>query len=196
MSAAMVPPYQPTNIHRQSPVLPDAMRRVAILPMVFRANDSDSTAGAWTLEPVLNSELTKTKKFELVVISPEQLRQICGQSRYAVEDPLPRLFLQKLHDATGCDAVLFRRLTEFRPYPPLAIGWSLKLVELQTGKIWWAADEVFDADQPGVVSGARRYQQQMDFALSPADDSTRILNSPLGFGHYAASTLLATLPER
>jgi hypothetical protein len=188
--------YRPTNIQRAAPTLPESMRRLAVLPMVFQRESPNAIAGTEMLEPVLEAELAKTKKFEIVVVTPEALRQITGELRWAAEDPLPQPLLQKLKQEFGCDAVLFRRLTVYRPYPPLAIGWSLKLVDAQNGKIWWAADEVFDADQPSVVIGARRYQQQIDFASSPADDSARILNSPQGVGPYAARALLATLPDR
>jgi hypothetical protein len=188
--------YIPSNVHRAAPVLPDTLRRVAVLPLVCDTANSEAIAGAAALEPVLNSELVKTKKFELLFVSGETLREITGRSQWAAEEPLPKDFLEKLRASLGCDAVVFRRLTEYRPYPPVAVGWSLKLVDTQNATIWWAADEVFDADRPSVVNGARRYQRQVDYAAGGSEDTARILNSPRTFGHYAASTLLATLPER
>jgi hypothetical protein len=188
--------YWPANFHRRAPRLPDSIRRVAVLPTVFDTASPDATAGAAALEPVLNTELAKTRKFELLFVSGKMLREITGRPVWSAEEPLPKDFLEKLHASLGCDAVVFRRLTVYRAYPPMAVGWSLKLVETPAATIWWAADEVFDADQPAVVNGARRYQKQVDFASGAADDSGRVLNSPRTFGHYAASVLLGTLPER
>jgi hypothetical protein len=190
------PSFQPVNVHRLADQLPPTIRRVAILPMVARNETVGATGGVALFEPVLDDELTKTRKFELVVLSTKQLHDLSGAMRLAAEEELPQKILQAIHEQLGCDAVLFRRLTAYRAYPPMSVGWSLKLVSTRDATIWWAADEVFDCDQPTVVNGARRYQKQMDAGGTPSGDSMRILNTPTLFGHYAAATLFATLPRR
>jgi hypothetical protein len=96
----------------------------------------------------------------------------------------------------------------------MVIGWRMKLVDISTQKIIWAADTVFDAGDPGVCKDAEAYQKHQQGAEKPStffrrvwtwlnrypepasDDQWTILNSPRYFGEYSASTLLQTLPKR
>jgi hypothetical protein len=190
------PGYQPSNVLLPKGPLPDSIRRVAVLPLACDASVGDLAAGREALEPVLREELGKSRRFELVFVAAEDLKQRTGQASWKAEEKLPVDFLVKLKDAYNCDAILFSQLTVFRGYPPMAVGWRMRLVEMDRGETWWAADEVFDAGQPAVVNGARRYQQEQQQDASPQLDSRGILNSPRRFGHYTAATLLGTLPGR
>src|SRR5439155_14524295 len=114
-------------------------------------------------------------------------------STWNAEDTLPPNFFQLLENQLGCDAVLFSRLSLFHPYPPLAVGWNLKLVQLEEAKVLWAADEVVDAADRSVVSGARRYQKTQEQLATGLADSHSILVSPKRFGQYAADIILASL---
>lgn len=188
--------YRPANVHRYSDRLASHVRRVAVLPLTCEAGGSQVAAGRDLLEVVLYQELGKTKRFELITVAPEQLRHWTGRTTWTAEERLPAEFLKLLRDELACEAVLFSRVTQFQAYPPLVVGLSLKLVETEQPKFLWAVDEVVDAADPSVVNGARRYQQQQERLPAALADSRSILNSPRRFGHYAASTLVATLPER
>ena len=80
--------------------------------------------------------------------------------------------------------------------PPLAVGWSLKLVALHDAHILWAMDEVFDAGEPAVVTAARRYHREHHSDRTALADSRSMLNSPSRFGRYAAHATFASLPDR
>lgn len=188
--------YHPTNVYCEGPMLPAGLRRVAVLPLARAEDAADLAAGQAMLAPVLGEELAKNGKFEVVPVSPSWLQEHTSQTSWRADEKLPADFFHALKEAYGCDAVLFSQLTVFRAYPPLAIGWRLKLVADNTNEIVWAADEVFDAGRPSVVNGARRHQQEQQGGVSSLLDSQAILSSPRRFGHYAASTLLATLPGR
>jgi hypothetical protein len=190
------PDYSPENVHRMSGRLAPEVRRVAVLPVTFDARGVDAETGRATLEPVLYRELGKTKRFELISVSPEQLRHWTGRTAWTAEERLSVDLLKLLRDELGCEAVLFSRVTHFHAYPPLVVGLNLKLVDAEHPKFLWAVDEVFDAADPSVVNGARRYQQRQEQLPAALADSHSILNSPSRFGHYAASALFATLPER
>lgn len=190
------PGYQPKNVYQTFDILSVSLRRVAVLPPTSDSQPADLQSGLETLTPVLIEELGRTAKFEVVTISPEQLRAWTGRSHWRAEEKLPADFLKKLRQELDCDGVLFSRLTQYRAYPPLAVGYSFKLAELATTELVWAVDEVFDANDPRVVNSARRYQlgrEQLPWQLS---DSRSILNSPSGFGRYAASSAFQTLPMR
>lgn len=188
--------YQPKNYYRSLGNLPVNIRRVAVLPATCDDNISDVQHGRDLLEPVITEELAKTKKFEVIVVTPEQLRVWTGRTSWRAEEPLPADFLRVLKRALDCDAVLFSRVSQYRAYPPLTVGFSFKLADVQSGEFLWAVDEVFDSSEPSVVNSARRYQLMREQLPASLADSRSILNSPGGFGRYAANSVFQTLPAR
>jgi hypothetical protein len=123
------------NIFRSSPSLPATLKRVLILPLACETKPVDLTGGAEILNPVLQAELVKTKKFEVVAASSGTLQNLTGKLTWNGAEILPSDFFDSLRRFYGCDAVLFCQLTVFRAYEPLAVGWRLKLVDAQTQKI-------------------------------------------------------------
>jgi hypothetical protein len=196
------PDYQPDNVFVYPAVLPADLKRVAVLPLACEEANSDLTDGCETLNSILQAQLIKTKKFELVPVNPEILRNRTSRTAWTGTEVLPPDFFDSLRRVYGCDAVLFCQLTVFRAYAPLAVGWRLKLVDIHTRQTLWAVDEIFDAGQKSVSSGARHYQlaprrlwtDTLFRADSPDDWSMR--NSPRQFGEYAVAQLLATMPNR
>jgi hypothetical protein len=188
--------YHPENVFVSATTLPTYVKQVAILPLVCDQQDVELAAGRDTLEPILRSELAKTRKFQITVTDPELLRLRTGQDYWSDEDALPQSLFDSLRNDSGCDAVLFCRLTVYRGFAPLAVGCRMRLVNLRTQTTIWSVDEVIDAGHPAVLAGARRFQlAELDnSAASP--DEWLISNSPRQFGQYAAAQLLATLPHR
>ncbi|HUZ08319.1 MAG TPA: hypothetical protein VMV89_12650 [Candidatus Paceibacterota bacterium] len=203
------------NVFTASPVLPKDLKRVLVLPLVCEESRADLSGGCEMLDPILQAELVKTKRFEVIAAGSEMLRSLTGQSGWSGAEVLPTNFFDSLQRAYGCDAVLFCQLTVFHAYAPLAVGWRMKLVDATTKKIIWAADMVFDANDPAVVKSAEQFQKlqqnvhgEMKSLLenlmrvadrqptSALDDQWMILNSPRCFGQYSAAKLLQTLPER
>ena len=151
------------------------------------------------LEPILQSELGKSERFELVPVSGEQLRQWTGRSALRSDEALPADLFERLCAGTGCDGVLFSQLTVYQPYPPVAVGWKFSLVECageKKGQILWSADEILDSGEPGVARGARAYYARQIRNEALLSDPTMVLYSPRQFGRYSLDNLLATLPAR
>lgn len=203
------------NVFSAAPVLPKDLKRVVVLPLACEASRVDLSDDCATLDPILQAELVKTKRFAVVSAGPEMLRSLTGRSSWTGGEVLPADFFDSLQRVYGCDAVLFCQLTVFRAYAPLAVGWRMELVDVHTGKIIWAADEVFDASEPAVARGAEQFEKQQQnihgetrsllktllrYAdrqpASALDDQWVILNSPRYFGRYSAVKLLQTLPDR
>jgi hypothetical protein len=193
-AAVLAPCYHPDNTFAYLRYLPPTLRRVAVLPLVSENSRGDLPEGCEALSPVLLDELNKTKKFEVVSISAEELRSHTGRTGWAGTEILPADFFDSLQNSCGCDAVLFCQLTVFRGYAPLAVGWRFKLVDVRSRQILWAADEVFDAGQPAVLNAAFHYQTAELHDCK--NDGWALQNSPRQFGQYAAAQLLATLPAR
>jgi len=188
--------YQPQNVFVEGATLPKNIRRVAVLPLVCDDKDFNLDQGRAQLEPVMMSELIKTKKFEVVSSDSAFLKNRTSRADWTGEEILPPEFFSLLRESSGCDAVLFSRLTVFRAYPPLAVGWRVRLVDVQTGKTLWAADEVFDGGEAAVEDGARHHQLTEDRSPWGAPNEWFVQNSPSKFGQYTAARLLATLPSR
>lgn len=188
--------YRPRNVFAWGSTLPPQVRRVALLPMACDRDNAEMLVGRDALEPILRAELAKLRRFELAPVSAQKLQARFGYAGWDCEDALPQGLFSWLSGECGCDAVLFARLTTFRAYAPLAVGWRLRLVDVRTSATLWEGDEVFDGAEPAVQAGARHYQlaQLQDGLHCP--DPWVIGNSPRQFGQYAAAQLLATLPGR
>jgi hypothetical protein len=205
----------PKNSFVAAVTLPDNVKRVLVLPLTCDDASSSVADGCDLLDPVLQTELTKTKAFEVVSMSADRVRSCTGKTTWTGTEALPADFFQALNKAEACDAVLFCQLTSYKPYVPLAIGWRLKLVDVQTQKVLWEADEVYDASDPAVARNAQQFQKKQQNVSgtsktfvkrawdllnretpSDLDDQWDILNSPRYFGQFAAVTSLESLPKR
>jgi hypothetical protein len=189
------PVYQPDNIYGSDTKLPDHLRRVAVLP-IAAGHQLESEHGQDTLQPVLQTELGKTKRFELIWITPEWLQTWTGKRTWSAAQPIPPSLERALIDQFGCDGIFFSELTRYEPYTPLALGWNFKLVDLKSAQILWGADEIFDARDPRVSSGAKSYQSKHSTLCGSLADSRSILVSPTAFGHYTVDAIFAKLAPR
>lgn len=200
--------YQPTNIYRNVEVLPPNIKRVVVLPLAVLDSTTLLNAGAETLQSSVYTELEKTKKFEVIAVSSEQLRQLTGRDTWKAGERLPVDFFPRLRQEIGSDAVLFSELTSYQPYPPITIGWKLTLVTSSnwrslapesakvTPEILWSADEVFNAGNPEVANAAEAFSNRNHRNEAPIADSSSIFSSPVRFGQYTLNALFETLPAR
>jgi len=185
------------NFFQSDSRLPADLQRVLILPLTAQAARADLESGCESLAQVLQAELAKTRRFEVVHATAETLRSRTGRSAWSAADALPAKFFSALREAYGCDAVLFCEVTAFKAYAPLSVGWRLRLVDARSQQTLWASDEVFDASHGDIQHGARRYERQEARATSERPSSDwLVLNSPRRFGQFTLATLLATLPRR
>lgn len=194
VSRVTVPAYHPRNTFNWGAPLPTQLRRVALLPIACEEIQTEAVEGRDSLEPIVLAELMKTQKFEVVRVSQELLRSKTGRARWSSEDALPAELLDWVCQSSGCDGVFFCKLTAFRGYAPLAVGWRMRLVDAHTRTTVWAGDEVFDGGDPRVQSAARQYQRSAGQKASGCGDSWSMENSPRQFGQYAAAQMLGTLP--
>jgi len=192
----IVKAYQPENVFLQAAVLPRNVRRVAVMPLACEDQRRDLADACDMFNPILPAELVKTRKFEVVSVSADTLRNRTGRSGWAGNEVLPTKFFDSLMEIYGCDAVFFCQLTAFSAHPPLVIGWRMKLVDARTRQILWAGDEVINAGQPEVLAGARRYLLDEQRTSMRTPDEWTIRNSPRQFAEYSSACLLATLPSR
>ncbi len=188
--------YHPSNIYSKSPVLDPDVRRVAVLPMATLQRTETFQAGVDSLQPLLRAEMSKAKRFELILVTPEQLQNWTGQRVWRADEQLPPDFFDRIREETGCQGVFFNQLTRYQPYQPVAVGWKMTLVYNKDRDIHWMADEVFDAGDESVANSARSYESDHIVTQSPIPDPNAILSSPSRFGQYTLHALLTTMPAR
>lgn len=186
----------PDNVYAPKPSLPASVVRVAVLPLAIKSNTESLVAGRDALAGLLPQELQRVERFEFTLVTPEQLLQWTGKEVWAADEPLPRDFLKRITEELDCEAVLFGRLTQFRPYPPLAVGWEFKLIRASSAGVLWAADELVDAGEKAEADRAMQYERQRTKRLFGVDKADLILVSPARFGQYSLNTLFSTLPGR
>lgn len=184
------------NSYQSSPVLPGELRRVAVLPLTWEGAQTDLAQGGGNLGPVLLAELLRTEKFEVVVVKAEDLRRQTGRMDWTGAEILPADFFATLRRVYGCDAVLFSQLTTYRAYPPMAVGWRMKLVSADSRQILWAVDDLFDAQRSEVLGKARLFHGCAQWLFADAEQAWQVENSPRLFGQYSIAAALSTLPDR
>lgn len=188
------PFFVPTNV-RGVDRLPATVRRIAILPVAGLPEIPEANLSR--LDGSFSSELNRSARAEVVTVSRDQLARLAGARQLSSVEPLPHDLLSKLKGATSADAVLFVDLTAYAPYPPLKLGVRSKLVDIASGEILWAFDNLFDANEPSVVNAARRHYLDFNSAESGKGDlSATVLQNPSRFGTYTAFSTFVTLPKR
>ena len=189
------PYYVPLNVHG-SARLPADLRRIVILPSAADGPAiSESTLDS--LDGVLRTTLTQAARAEISPLDRDVLAQLSQRRQLVSTSVLPRDLTARLAEKTGADAVLFVDITAYSPYPPLALGLRAKLIDLKTGEIIWAFDNLFSAADERVVNSARKHVLVPTGTTgTPSDLSYTVLQNPSRFADYAASATWATLPPR
>ena len=189
---ARAEPFQPTNVY---PVdrLPLHFNRVVLLPCFH----SDSANSLLTFcDQIFLQELSQERIFEVIQLSPAELKVIAGKERVSSSRNLPSNFLKIIEEYTSANGVLFVDLDSYKPYRPMSLGVRSKLVDLKTGEFMWAIDETFDAGHASIILGASEFQELSQVRALSERTNGSILHSPRNFTKYVASTIFSTLPKR
>lgn len=187
-------PYIPKNVYKTPLPAGKQLTRLALLPIVGspQLGSAESLNG---IRRAITEELGKTKKFELITISPDTLHEWAGVSELTSLDEWPQQLKETL-TSRQIDGVVLIEITQLKGYHPIALGLKARLVGLPEGTTYWACDEVFDAAAPEVYSGAKAYEKAMLMITQSAKSQTTgtIELSPSKFAKYCAWTLFQTLP--
>ena len=189
------PDHALKNVYRKEGVLEGGLKRVAVLPMSYPEVNAAGVSARDTLEPVFQAELQKAARFELFFVNPAQMQLWSGKTHWDDFNELPQRFLKTLAERTACEGVLFTRVSQFHAYPPMVLGWRMRLVSTNAEALW-SVDELFDAGDVAVSNSARRFDRERVRNNPVLEDSRSILLSPRSFGQYTLSVIFQTLPVR
>jgi hypothetical protein len=191
------PFHKPANYHLANKVMPDDMRRVALLPLTSALNTVEHQSGRAILQQLLQAEIVKSGLFEVVFVPSSKMEQLTGRPAWRMIDELPVNFIDQITREYDCQGVLFSHLSVYQPYPPLNVGWRMGLVHLSpasnNGSVVWEIDEVFNAGQKSVINSARRNAIKNGLSDPELDHDFGLQNSPRRFGRYTAEAVVSTM---
>lgn len=186
------PVYEPKNV-RGPELWPPNFTRVAVFP----AHDATLRLPAGfvsVFDETWRRSLNRSQRAEFIGLSRASLLTWTGSETLGTVGLLPPGLLARIQAETGAQAALFLELNNCTAYPPLALAFRARLVQLETGATLWMADELFDGGEATTARGARRFAAARAPRGDAADDG--ILHSPSRFSEYAFATVLERLPPR
>lgn len=114
--------------------------RVSIVEL---GNDSSYPQVSRDFTETLYQALQKEQIFGLTIVRRQDAAwrslQLDLDTTYGLEQ------IMAMRETLKCDGVLIGRITEFRPYPHMAVGLRLKLMDLTDGQLLWALEQVWDS---------------------------------------------------
>lgn len=108
-------------------------------------------------------------------------------------------FLQALRqlvaarEALGCNGLLLGTVTEYRPYPHMAIALRLKLLDLTDGQLLWGLEQVWDSADRSIQKRIKAYLKERQRAGQSELREELVVVSPLNFCKFVAYEVAGTL---
>lgn len=154
-------------------------------------NDSSYPQISTDITGSLYQALQKRQVFGLTLIRQSdpswRSLQLEQDSNYTFEQ------LLAMRDVLKCDGLLVGTVTEYRPYPHMAVGLRLKLLDLRDGQLVWALEQVWDSADKATEKRIKTYyktQKRDDYA--PLNDKLAAV-SPLEFIKFISYEVAGTL---
>jgi len=165
--------------------------RVAIVEL---GNDSAFPQISACLTEALFLALQKKQIFGLTMVRQDEFTwrslQLDLNSTYSLEQ------LLAIRKTLKCDAVLVGTITQYKPYPHMAVGLRLRLLDLKDGQLLWALEQVWDSADKTTECRIKDYlQSQMRSGPTPLREQL-IVVSPLSFIKFVAYEVAETLQPR
>ena len=102
-----------------------------------------------------------------------------------------------VQDALKCNAALLGTITYYQPFPHMAIGLRLKLVDLDDGKLLWALEQIWDtADKTTEKCIKNYFQHQVRSGCAPLGEQVVTISTSkfVKFVAYEVSETLKPSP--
>ena len=90
------------------------------------------------------------------------------------------------------DAVLYGSITRYHPYPHLMVGLHLKMVDLRSGKLLWAIEQIWDSTDKLVERRMKKfYKEHMPSSYEPMNWEL-LTTSPRAFNKFVVYEIAET----
>ena len=162
--------------------------RVAIVEL---ENDSSYPEISTDITGSLFRALQKRQVFGLTIVRRDdpswRSLQLEGDSTYSLDQ------ISAIRETLKCDGVLLGTITEFRPYPHMAVGLRLKLLDMRDGQLLWALEQVWDSADKAIEKRTKSYfKTQKASGFAPLHEQLATV-SPLEFIKFVSYEVAATL---
>jgi len=101
--------------------------------------------------------------------------------------------LSAMRKSLKCNGILIGTVTQYRPYPHMVLGLRLKLIDLRDGKVFWAVEQVWDAEDKATKERIKRYFHSQMQPEAGALGEQLVTVSSLQFLDFVAYEVAATL---
>ncbi len=170
------------------------MRSIGRVAMIEMENESSYPQISTDVTEALFLALQKKQIFGLTVVSQDDPSWRGLHSE--LDSTLTLKQLLAIREMLKCDAVLVGTVTEYQPYPRMAIGIRLKLLDLNDGQILWAFEQVWDCADRSTETRIKKYfQSQMRSGFAPLREELVVMSS-LKFIKFVAYEVAETLSPR
>jgi len=157
-------------------------------------NDSGLPQISANITEALFLALQKKQIFGLTMVRQDEPNwrslQLDPDSTYSLEQ------LLAIRKALKCDAVLVGTITQYKPYPHMAVGLRMRLLDLKDGQLLWALEQVWDSADKTIESRIKNYLQgQMRSGFAPLREQLVVV-SPFNFIKFVAYEVAETLQPK
>lgn len=162
--------------------------RVAVVEL---ENDSSYPQMSADITGSLFRALQKKQVFGLTVVRRDnpswRSLQLDGRPTYTLNQ------LSTIREKLKCNGILVGTITEFRPYPHMAVGLRLKLLDLRDGRLLWAIEQIWDSADKTVEQRTKNYfELEKREGFAPLREQLTAV-SPLEFIKFVCYEVAETL---
>jgi|TARA_B110000438_G_C15797038_1_gene643312 hypothetical protein len=190
---ATKPNAEVQNLYASAPIDP-AIIRVVVLPVHYPAFQEDVHS---YLDELWAQALQRQNRFEIILLSREQIAEWTGRSQWSSTDVLPDRLRKRIEERYQPDAVMLCDLTRMESYQPLEIGLRAKLFEWHGGDFLWGVDGVWSQRPNGRIEARPRKLSQIFTLFEDSRKSNLDLAtiSPRYFYYHLVESIALTLPK-
>jgi hypothetical protein len=174
-----------------TPKQPSAMAGIASICLVEPHNNTTYPQISGQVTECLYQAIQKKHLFNLSVLRQTEPAwknlPILPDSVYTFEQ------LSATRKILGVDAVIIGAVTSYSPYPNMAIGIKLKMIDLRDARVCWTIDHVWDTADKTTESKLKKYfDRQLRGDYSPLNEQLAVLSS-LNFLKFVTYDIAETL---
>ncbi len=180
-ASTIAPKYSVDNYYVSSLQDRESIRRVLIADPV-NLSETDYSELEKIFFNSLKDELKKIKAFDIVpakdVLKVKEKLEFKKLNSILTTGNFDSDKLFEIARKYNVQGALFSAITSFKKYPPYVLGVKIFLVNIRTGKVVWAVDEVFDASRYDVKNLAKFYYYDVcDTSKNPSLEWKIVLQS-------------------
>ena len=165
------------------------VHRVLALPL---SDESGFGTRSDVVSESLRDELTRLGRFGVVRPTASDAMLKPGDGPHN-NGRIPVATMIELGRRYGVDAVLFGSISHYRPYAPPALGMSVSLIDVQTGRILWSVTDFVDGSDQRCAVSMQWYFEDETATDETVFGSELMHTSPRWFARFASHRVARTL---